>query len=151
MPVLPKAAFQAAPEDYLLDDANPAALIPNRTGGSPGEPVHFYMTRGQVEAYEAARWRGLSWFGITPGSQCVMICGNPIGLSQNDQKKYQLRERLLKNRIIVSAYQLSSETVREKAAAIERYCPEYLYGYSTALTLFAEMMLEADVSLKLQL
>jgi len=150
-PVLPKAIFQAAPEDYLSDDANPAALIPNRTGGSTGEPVHFYMTRGQVEAYEAARWRGLSWFGITPGSRCVMIWGNPIELSQNDQKKYQLRERLLKNRIIVSAYQLSSETVREKAAAIERYFPEYLYGYSTALTLFAEMMLEAGVSLELQL
>ena len=112
IPVLPKAAFQAAPENYLSDDANPAMLIPNRTGGSTGEPVHFYMTRGQVEAYEAARWRGLSWFGITPGSRCVMIWGNPIELTQNAQRKYQLRERMLKNRIIVSAYQLSSESRR---------------------------------------
>lgn len=151
VPVLPKTAFQTMPKAYLSNAADLSTLIPNRTGGSTGEPVHFYMTRGQVEAYEAARWRGLSWFGITPGSRCVMIWGNPIELTQNAQRKYQLRERMLKNRIIVSAYQLSSETVPAKAAAIERYRPEYLYGYSSALTLFAEMMLKAGVSLKLQL
>lgn len=151
VPVLSKAAFQSAPDRYLSDTAERPALIANRTGGSTGEPVHFYMTREQVEAYEAARWRGLSWYGITHGSRSVMIWGNPIELTQNAQRKYQLRERLLKNRIIISAYQLSSDTVREKTAAIERYRPEYLYGYSSALTLFAEMMMKAGVSLKLQL
>lgn len=148
VPALRKAGFQAAPEAYLSDTVDKAGLIANRTGGSTGEPVHFYMTRGQVEAYEAARWRGLSWYGITPGSRCVMLWGSPIELSQNAQRKYRLFERLLKNRRILSAYQLSAATVREKAAEIDRCRPEYLYGYSSALLLFAEVLLDAGIALK---
>lgn len=151
IPALSKAVFQANPDAYLADSANKAALIPNHTGGSTGEPVHFYMTRDQVESYEAARWRGLSWYGITQGSRSVMIWGNPIELTQNAQRKYQLREQLLKNRIIISAYQLSGDTIREKVRQIERYKPEYLYGYSSALTTFAEMMKANGVQFKRKL
>ena len=151
IPVLRKSTFQANSEAYLSDNIDKADLILNRTGGSTGEPVQFYMTREQVETYEAARWRGLSWYHITPGSRSIMIWGNPVELTQSAQRKYQFRERLLKNRIIISAYQLSYSTIREKVMQIEQYKPEYIYGYSSALTSFAKMMLKADIKIRLKL
>ena len=151
IPLLRKSVFQAEPESYLSDDVNVAELILNRTGGSTGEPVRFYMTREQVESYEAARWRGLSWYHITPGSRSVMIWGNPIELTQSAQRKYLFRERFLKNRIIISAYQLSSSTIREKVTQIESYKPEYIYGYASALAAFAKMMLKADIQIQWKL
>ena len=67
------------------------------------------MTRDQVESYEAARWRGLSWFGITYGSRSLMVWGNPVELNANQQRKQRMREQLLKNRRILSAYDLRPE------------------------------------------
>lgn len=151
IPPLQKHTFQAEPERYLAETMTSAPLIPNHTGGSTGEPVHFFMTRDQVESYEAARWRGLSWYGVTPGSRSMMIWGNPIELSQNAQRRHRMREQLLKNRRLLSAYQLSPDTIAEHVRQIERYRPEYLYGYSSALTLFAEMMQSRGLSLDLTL
>ena len=89
------------------------------------------MTRRQVESYEAARWRGLSWYGITQGSRSVMLWGSPIELSKQAQLKNRLRESLLKNRCILSAYNLTERDLAKHILFLERYKPEYLYGYAT--------------------
>lgn len=65
IPVLKKNDFRTDPARYLNVDYPKNQLIPNKTGGSTGEPLSFYMDRYAVEHYEAARWRGLSWYGIT--------------------------------------------------------------------------------------
>ena len=70
------------PESFIADDADRSTLIANNSGGSSGHPVQFYMNRHTVEYYEAARWRGLSWYGITPGSRSLLIWGNPFELDK---------------------------------------------------------------------
>ena len=108
------------------------------------------MTRQQVETYEAARWRGLGWYGITPGSRSMMLWGNPIELSRQAQLTSRLREQLLKNRRILSAYQLSNRYTYS-VKLIERYQPEYLYGYATILTAFARMIEQHKIALHCRL
>ncbi len=140
VPLLPKRQFQSTAAEYLANNIPAAERIANCTGGSTGEPIHFYMTRPQVESYEAARWRGLGWYGITPGSRSVMLWGSPIELSAQAQLKNRVRERLLKNRRILSAYSLNERELSAHILFLERYKPEYLYGYSTILTAFAQML-----------
>ena len=140
VPLLPKGQFQGASRQYLAGNIPPEAWIPNCTGGSTGQPIHFYMTRQQVESYEAARWRGLSWYGITPGSRSVMLWGSPIELSGQARLRACLRERLLKNRCILSAYNLNERDLVQHVRLLERYRPEYLYGYVTILTAFAQLL-----------
>ena len=142
IPLLPKTNFQQNPEAYLADDIPASSRIANCTGGSTGQPVHFYMTRHQVESYEAARWRGLSWYGITQGSRSVMLWGSPIELSKQAQLKNRLKESLLKNRRILSAYNLTEQDLTKHVRFLEHYRPEYLYGYATILTAFAQMRSE---------
>lgn len=152
IPTLKKIDFQQQPEAYLSDAVAPAHRIANCTGGSTGEPTRFFMTRAQVESYEAARWRGLSWHGITPGSRCVMLWGNPVELSAQQQRRQRIRERLLKNRRAFSAYALDEQRAASDLRQMQRYRPEYLYGYATALTAFAQMLqqnrLQPQLSLK---
>ena len=140
VPLLPKRQFQSTAQQYIADNVPEADRIANCTGGSTGEPIHFYMTRHQVESYEAARWRGLSWYGITQGSRSVMLWGSPIELSKQAQRKNRIRESLLKNRRIVSAYNLTEQDLGKHIAFLESYKPEYLYGYATILTAFAQML-----------
>lgn len=151
VPLLQKARFQAEPESFLSDAEPAEARISNCTGGSTGEPVHFFMTRSQVEAYEAARWRGLSWYGITQGSRSVMLWGNPVELSAQKQMLHRQQEKLLKNRVILSAYDLSKEKVAAHVKRLNRYRPEYLYGYANILTVFARMIDELGLAISVPL
>lgn len=148
---LSKEAFRERPDDFLADNIPQSARIANHTGGSTGLPLCFFMSRDQVERYEAARWRGLGWYGITFGSRSIMVWGNPVELSANAQKKEQLRERLLKNRQILSAYTLSEQYAPEYLKLLNRYKPEYLYGYSSALAEFARILKPHRERLKVRL
>ncbi len=151
VPILTKRQFQADSERYINGKADRSGFILNKSGGSTGEPVVFFMDRYTVEHYEAARWRGMSWWGITPGSRSVMIWGNPIELSANQAESYRKKDKYLKNRITISAYQLNPECIGSYAASIDRYHPEYLYGYATALYAFASLMEQASVRLHISL
>lgn len=146
-PVLSKTSFRENPDNYLNQAAAKSGLIANRTGGSTSEPVKFYLDRYTVEYYEAARWRGLSWWGITPGSRSVMIWGNPLELNQNEQWKYRLKEKWLKNRIVIPAYSLKPEAMPEYLKAINSYKPEYFYGYASALYAFSGLLLKQGLKI----
>ncbi|USG64257.1 phenylacetate--CoA ligase family protein [Brevibacillus ruminantium] len=151
MPLLDKRHFRESADRYLSAGANPAELIANRTGGSTGEPTRFFLDRPTVERYEAARWLGLSWYGIQIGDPSVMIWGSPIELNQREALRYQLKERWLKNRLIISAYELEEKRIAEHLRTIRRFRPAYLYGYASAFALFAELMLQKGLSLDIPL
>jgi len=151
VPALHKTDFRLNDQKYLADNIDPASRIANFTGGSTGEPVHFFMTRDQVESYEAARWRGLSWYGISPGSRSVMVWGNPVELSAHEEKKYWIREQLLKNRKMIPAYALSDADTAKQVRLLQRYQPEYLYGFSSILVAFARNIQQQRLSVHLPL
>ncbi|MFD2369997.1 phenylacetate--CoA ligase family protein [Brevibacillus sp. GCM10020057] len=141
IPVLSKAHFRRHANEYLTKGIDPTKLIGNRTGGSTGEPTRFYLDRRAVERYEAARWLGLSWHGIQIGDPCVMIWGSPLELNQHQARQYRWKERWLKNRLLLSAYELDERRLDTQLALIRRFRPAYLYGYASALYMLAEMML----------
>ena len=144
LPVLSKRQFREQSERYRAD--NRPDVIANSTGGSTGVPLRFYMDRPQVESYEAARWRGLSWYGITPGSRSVMIWGNRPNMAASALKKQSLYEWGLKNRITISAYDLSLENIPGAVKKISRFSPEYLYGYANGLDALATLMLNRGLT-----
>ncbi len=146
LPVLTKSLFKEGFDSYLNRETDKEALIANYTGGSTSEPVKFYMDRHMVEYYEAARWRGLSWWGITPGSRSVMIWGNPLELNRYETRKYSFKERWLKNRIMIPAYSLRAEEIENYLKRIRSFKPEYIYGYASALNLFSELMSRQNLS-----
>ncbi len=151
IPVLTKKQYQQDSENYVNTKRDRSTFITNKSGGSTGEPVVFFMDRYTVEHYEAARWRGMSWWGITPGSRSVMIWGNPIELSANQAESYRKKDKYLKNRITISAYQLSPDRLSEYVNTINKYKPEYIYGYATAIYAFAQLMDQAGLKLSIKL
>lgn len=146
-PILNKSTFRKNPDRFLNQNVSKSLLIPNRTGGSTGEAVTFFMDRHCVEYYEGARWRGLSWWGITYGSRSVMIWGNPLELNRVEQREYRIKEKWLKNRIIIPAYSLKPERMVEYIKTINGFHPEYFYGYASALYAFSSLMLQQGLKL----
>ena len=150
-PLLDKTGFRADPDSFIADGVAKSSLIPNMSGGSTGQPLRFFMDRVTVEYYEAARWRGLSWYGITPGSRSVMIWGNPFELSKMEGKKFRAKEKYLKNRQVIPAYDLREEAMADHVRLIESYKPEFIYGYASALALFSRLMLKQGLKLTVPL
>jgi len=138
-----KSKLRKNGEQYISTAADRSKLIPNKTGGSTGEPTQFYMDRFTVEHYEAARWRALSWWGVRPGDKVIAILGNPSEYSQARLS----REKLLKNRIILPGYDLRREKTAEYARIINTEKPVYLYGYASAIYLLAKYMEEDKIAI----
>ncbi|MFU2158600.1 MULTISPECIES: phenylacetate--CoA ligase family protein [unclassified Caldisericum] len=139
-PVLTKKDFSKEPEKYLSLNVDKSSLIHYTTGGSTGLPVKFYVDRPTLEHYAAARLRGLSWWGIEIGDPCVMIWASPIELNRYQNKLYRLKERLLRNIILFSAYDLQPAKIADLVKIVDSYKPVYFYGYASALYVFANLM-----------
>lgn len=142
LPVLLKPEYAKNRDSYFANGVTAEQCIRNTTGGSTAEPLVFYIDRRTVEYYEAARWRGLAKWGITPGSRSCMLWGSPIEMEKQKQKKYFLKEKYLKNRIAFPAYDIAPEKMSEYVKKINKYKPEYFYGYASVYYEFARLMKE---------
>jgi len=145
---LTREIFRAHPQSYLTNGVSKEDLIPAASGGSTDAPLKFFLDRVTLERYEAARWRGLSWWGITPGHRSVMLWGSPVELSAAGQKAYRRREKWLKNRVIIPAHDLSETNLPGHIKFLNRYRPAYFYGYASALYTFAQLMEQTGAKLK---
>ena len=74
-PILLRDFFEEA-DHHLSRLANPEKLLACRFLQAEQERT-LYLTQPQLEQYEAARWRGLSWFGVTFGSPSVRLWDRP--------------------------------------------------------------------------
>jgi len=80
-----------------------------------------------------------------------MVWGSPLELGQNQQRRYRWKERWLKNRLMIPAYELDERRLDTYLRLIRRFSPVYLYGYTSALYTLANMMLERGLSLDVPL
>ena len=120
-PALKKSDFRDRTDEFLTEGIDSSSRIPNLTGGSTAARSISRWTGPRWKPMRAARWRGLSWFGVTPGSRSVMVWGSPVELGKAKQKRYLLQEQLLKNRRILSAYDLRPEKAPEYVKFLNRY------------------------------
>ena len=105
----------------------------------------FAERQAQLEQYEAARWRGLSWYGVTFGSASVRLWDRP-------RPEYLLKEEpYLKNRLSLSVCAMTERSVAPTVEEIDRFKPEYLSGSASSLLTLAGHMERAGISFSNQL
>ncbi|MCH7702736.1 MAG: phenylacetate--CoA ligase family protein, partial [Planctomycetes bacterium] len=114
----------------------PGGLIASCTGGSTGEPVKFYLDRRRQAYDKAARMRTHEWFGVHPGDKEIYLWGSPWEVRRQDRLR-SLRDRLTNERLL-SAFDLSEETMARYLRVIDRYRPVSIFGYPSSLVLLCE-------------
>jgi phenylacetate-CoA ligase len=112
----------------------------NCTGGSTGEPVHFFHDAEMVRSIAAAVTFSSIRMGWSPGMPTIIVWG-----SERDVKKETtLRNRVhgwLRNQVLVDGYNLSDETVERVCTHIGRG-PVAIYGFTSMLEFVARRVLE---------
>lgn len=136
MPLLDKRSLSAHREE-LTNRGVPGGPIRYNTGGSSGEPLIFYFDKRRQAYDKAARMRAHQWFGIRPGDREAYVWGSPVELSGQDRLK-NLRDWLT-NEMLLSAFDLSEQSVGGFVRRLQRFRPRCLFGYPSSISLMCQL------------
>ena len=144
LPLLDKAAISSHREELVNRDV-PGGPIRYNTGGSSGEPLIFYFDKRRQAYDKAARMRAHQWWSVRPGDREAYIWGAPVELNKQDRLK-QFRDRLT-NELLLSAFDLSEQSVGWFVDRLRRFKPKCLFGYPSSITLMCQLAGRAGLDL----
>ena len=134
--------FLTSAQDYLCRDLDVTELEARYCDLGDLPPATIYLTQEQIERYEAARWRGLSWYGVTFGSPSVYLWDQPHAPFVLQEEPY------MKNRLSLSVCAMTERSVQLTAEQIDQFHPEYITGSASSLGTMARAMLQDGVRLE---
>ena len=113
------------------------------TGGTTAEPVQVPAWNAEFDHTHLDIWVGRSWYGIRPSSRLFLIWGHSHLLGRGARGWCRARQREVQDRLLgyhrYSAYDLRDEAMRDAAAEMLRFRPDYVMGYSVALDRFVRV------------
>lgn len=143
-PLLDKARVRAAPDRYVVEGLDPAALYEEHTSGTTGTPLTLWWDRPAVRGWYAlldARARG--WHGVGRQDRWALLGGQPVVRGDRRRPPYWVWNAAL-HQLYLSAWHLSPSTVGSYAAALRRTRPTHVLGYPSALAILARCALDGD-------
>lgn len=120
--------------DHLPELLNPkynGRVTKGMTSGSTGHSLTLFYSSEHESFSEAARLRAKEWWGIKPGSPQVTIWGRPY-TGRLDRFNQGLKSFLM-NRLLFSAFDLNEKTLENMWRKIQRFKPNIIYGYPSAI------------------
>lgn len=145
VPTLTKEEIKRNLEAMLWHQA-PGGLSRYNTGGSSGEPLIFYFDARRQSWDKAARMLTHRWFGHQVGDRELYLWGSPVEISKQDRLK-ELRDALT-NELLLSAFELSAESVKPMFAQAKAFGPKGFFGYPSSAVLFADMAKAAGLHVR---
>ena len=136
LPLLDKANISTHREELVNRDV-PGGAIRYNTGGSSGEPLIFYFDKRRQAYDKAARMRTHQWWGIRPGDREAYIWGAPVELNKQDRLK-QFRDWIT-NELLLSAFDLSEQSVGLFVDRLRRFKPKCIFGYPSSIALMCRL------------
>ena len=135
----------------LLTERFPAAEIGSRysipgavnsTGGSTGEPTHFYHDARMIRARHAAAYYARNKLGWYPGIPTIILWGSERDIGK---QRGTWRERLgsrLKNEYLIDGYNLTDQTVDRLLQLTRQLAPVAVAGFTSMLEYVADRVLQ---------
>jgi phenylacetate-CoA ligase len=114
----------------------------NCTGGSTGEPVHFFHDAEMLRSIPAAVTFSAIRMGWLPGMPTIIVWGSERDVKKNTTLRNRVHGRLM-NQFLVDGYHLSDDTVERVCAHIGRG-PVAIYGFTSMLEFVARRVLETN-------
>jgi phenylacetate-CoA ligase len=134
LPIITKKEIKQEAAQFMSNESIPFTTA-KTTGGSTGEPVTIWKTREARAGELAAMWRGYGWAGISFGDKQARFWGVPL------TKKGRMKSHLVDficNRRRLSAFSFNPRSLEEYSATLEKFQPDFFYGYASMLCEFAD-------------
>ena len=133
--------------DHLRAVNLPAGrFLPGRTGGSTGEPTHFFYDRQALDFHRAALLLSFEWAQCPIGTRVCYFGGAHFNYTRSRQLLERLKN-LIFRKVNLFAIDMSREALARKVEAIWRIRPKVLWGYASALTHLARFIEAEELGL----
>lgn len=137
IPVLDKRQLQAH-RDELLDPNWPREKVHlNRTGGSTGTPVEYYVSSDRKCSRAAATWRHNRFVGWDIGDKSAFLWG-AVRDATVPTFKARLRNLLIDRHFLFNTAGFQEEDIVAFNEQLKRFRPKVILAYANSLALFAE-------------
>ncbi|BDV43063.1 adenylyltransferase [Geotalea uraniireducens] len=114
------------------------------TSGSTGMPLTFFKDRLATAYMEAVQNHAYSWHAIDVGDPQGRFWGLPTGKKQLIAKF----KDLLKNRVRLSAFDTTDDSMFDFYKQLLKFSPRYFYGYPSLILEFARFLRREKLSLE---
>ena len=142
LPLLTKSDVRDHQQELLSDKYNVGELIPKKTGGSTGVPLHLYWSREATAFKQAATQRHDAWSGYAPGEKLAQLWGADAG---HDTLRARLYNFLVTRRLLLDTLEMDEENSLAFVDKIRRYRPRYLLGHAHSLYVLALFLESHDI------
>jgi phenylacetate-CoA ligase len=119
---------------------------PSSTGGSTGEPLHFWCDTAAGPVRRATTMRGYRWTGFDIGGRQAMLWGFHLDRPLKERLSEGVKN-FFNNIMTLSSFDMTPEMMRRYAVRLRRFRPSIVIGYPSALTAFSEFCRGAGVRL----
>lgn len=140
LPVLEKSTLAGQPAALL--SSRPSRAHRSATSGSSGTPTSVLRSQRSWAHHHANIFRQWHWFGLDVGDPYAYLWGLALDSEGRDLAS---RKDLLFNRVRCSAFSLDAARARAFFEQLRRRPVRFLYGYPSAVTLFADEVTRAGL------
>ncbi len=119
---------------------------PLSTGGSTGEPLHFWCDSASSQIRRAAALRGYRWTGFDIGCRQAILWGFPLDRPLKERFSGSAKN-FFNNILPMSSFEMSPEVMRKYAAKLGRFKPSIVTGYPSALAVFSRFCRDTGLEL----
>lgn len=144
LPFLTKDDIRQYREEIVAQNFPRNQLIANETGGSTGQPMHFYIDSSFWWWNAANHFRVRGWHGVKEGDKVAWLWG-----AHKDMPEWSRWKRIkaaLMNERYLNAFNLTEAKMKAFAEMMARWQPAVIYGYSSVLELFARYVKEHHIT-----
>ena len=137
LPIITRQTIRDNLDDLRATNVSRRKMLLYGTGGSTGEPIHFWVSKLDRSYETAAMIRANCWCnGYDVGDRMALIWASPLDLSESRKFQRRMIDSFMR-RSVLNAYQLSEEQMSSFARNIVDLNPKVIRGYASAVYLFA--------------
>jgi len=142
-----KADINRDPRRFLAEGVDARDLVTINTSGTSGSPLTFYTTPQAVQENYAFFARFLRWAGVRERLRSATFAGRII-IPQSQESPPFWRKNLVMRNQLFSSYHLSPRFLGDYVRELDRFAPEYIDSYPSAIYTLATFMLEHGLKLR---
>ena len=146
VPYLTKSDIQENLPSLAAGNYRITDLIPNKTGGSTGHPIHFYHDKERFTSMDASAIRHDRWAGYDIGDKLALIWGHRGDVSNFANLVGKIKERVLMRSKILDSASMSREGMESFMQKLRSFQPHTILAYAGSVHLFAQFCRERGVT-----
>ena len=144
-PVLDRAEVRSAPNRFVSEAFTSRQTNVASTSGTSGSPLRVVRSKSALHQNYAFFARFLGWHGLTPFSRSATFAGRTLVSSARTEPPFWRRNPAM-NDMQFSSYHISSNTISAYLEALERFQPEFIDAYPSAIHALAKGLLASGRS-----